>query len=249
MVAIANPAGNIPALNGSLPCEGTKVFPYILDFTGGKNAYAIDLSQQAQQKQFTTLQTVYVDNSANTAALQIICGTTGQIITCPALSQGYFAILQPMPPQFQVQTTGNLILTIQLLNFYIPPCVWSTPVTNAQGLVEIDIPALDAIITGGLLQVATHPATLTGPTDISGTIAVGGTRQALLATNAARKRWMIQNPPTATEVLQFSYVNNTNGLITLAPGMIWDEANESVSGDAIFIVAATAGHAFTGYAW
>jgi len=246
MVAIANPGGNIPALNGSLPCEGTKVFPFVLDFTGGKNAYLIDLTQQAQQKQFTTLQTIYIDNSLNTAALSVICSVTNQVITCPALSQGYFPILQPMPPQFQVQTTGNLVVTIQLLNFYIPPAVWSTPTTSSGGLLQVDIPALDAIISGGALQVNSPPVTVSGLVDGSSTITLGGTVQSALAANAARKYLSLSNPDTATETLYYCWGVNTAGKIALLPGATYESGSVCI-GDQLFVLGATTGHAYTLY--
>lgn len=247
MVAQANPIGIFQSNNGAVPCEGTKVFPFNLDFTA-VNAYLIDLTQQYQQKQFTTLQTVYIDNSNNNSILQVVCSVTGQVITAPALSQGYYAILQPSPPRLQVQTNGGVIVTIQLMNFYIPPVVWGIPIVNSAGLPEVDVPALDAVITGGLVQVAAYAGTLNAQTDDSGTITVGGTRQTLFAANPARKRFIISNPSTATEILQFSYGAGA-GLIDIAPGATWNEADLSVSGALIQIVGATTGHAFTAYTW
>lgn len=249
MVAIPIPGGQFPVPNGAVPCEGTKAFPFSLDFTGAANAYRIDLTTQYNQKQFTTLQTIYADNSANTSDMEIICQSTNQVIVVAPLTQGYYTILQPSPPVLQVQTNGAFIVQVILLNFYIPPTTWTIPITNASGLPEVDVPALDAVIVGGLVQVAAFAGTVTAPSDASGTITVGGTRQVLFAANATRKRFIISNPSTAIEVLQFSYVSNTGGLIDLPPGTTWNEADLSVSGDEIWIVAPTTAHAFTAYAW
>jgi len=246
MVAIANPAGNIPAVNGALPCEGTKVFPFVLDFTGGKNAYLIDLTQQYNQKQFTTLQTVYIDNSLNTSPTSVVCTSTGHIVTCPALSQGYFALFQPVPPVFQVQSLGAFVVTIQLLNFYIPPAVWGTPAVSSGGLPQIDIPALDAIISGGALNVNAKPFTISGLVDGSGTITLGGTTQSILAANAARQYVSLSNPDTATETLYFCWGAAGAGKIPLLPGATY-ESGPNVVGDQLFALGATTGHAFTLY--
>lgn len=240
MVQIANPGGNFPTLNGSLPCEGTKVFPFNLDFNAA-NAYNIDLTQAFNQKQFTTLQTVYIDNALNPSSLEIICSTTGQQIIAPPFSQGFYIMLQPSPPKFSVQTSGVLVLEIILLNFYIPPAVWIV------GTSSVDIPALDAIIANGGLNVNTTPSTLTGMTDRSGTIAVGGTRQPLFALNPAAKRRVLHNPSSAAEVLQFSWTTNVAGLIDLLPGQTWDESNATIVGDGWWVVGATIAHAFTAY--
>lgn len=247
MVAVAIPGGQFPVPNGAVPCEGTKVFPFNLDFTAGKNAYSIDLTSQYNQKQFTTLQTVYIDNSNNPAILQIVCSVTGQVITAPALSQGYYAILQPSPPKLIAQTLGGVVVLIQLLNFYIPPVVWEIPIVNAAGLPEIDIPALDAVIVGGRVQVQQVPYTIQGLTDASGTIAVGGTRQVLFAASPTRQRWILSNPDTATETLYFCFTLITAGLIPILPGASWDESGSSIVGDGVWVVGATTAHAFTAY--
>ena len=246
MVQIANPNGNFPTVNGSLPCEGTKTLPINFDFTT-TNAYQVDLTSLQQQNTFTTLQTVWIDNSQNNSFLEIICGTTSQLIFAPPRSQGFYAMLLPVPFKFTVQSSGGIAVQCIFLNYYIPPQVWNVGTVSAGGLPQIDVPALDAIIVNGGMNVNTSPATLTALTDNSGTITAGGTRQSLFAANAARKRWILSNPSTATEILQFSIGTNTAGLIDLLPGQTWSEDGATVVGDQIFVVAATTGHAFTAY--
>lgn len=250
MVAIPSPGGQFPVTNGAVPCEGTKAFPFLLDFTGGKNAYVIDLTAQFQQKQFTTMQTAFVDNSANTDTLEIICNTTNQVIVCPALSQGYYALLSPSPPKLQVQTNGGLILEIILLNFYIPPEVWIITPVSAGGLPEVDIPALDAAIVNNHVQVDAFAGTVTAPTDASGvTNVAGGTPDMLFVANPTRKRWTLSNPSVNTANISFSYVSNVGGYIDLPPGSTWNEADLSVSGDEIWVKSPANSTPFTAYSW
>jgi predicted secreted protein len=250
MVQVANPGGNFKTFNGALPCEGTKTLPYNIDFTAA-NAYLIDLTQQYQQQQFTTLQTIYIDNSDNLDVTEVICGTTNQLITAPPQSQGYYAILEVQPPKLQIQSNGNVIVPVQLLNFYIPPQVWSVTgdANVVAGKLQVADPILDATVSNNRVNVTTNPGAVTN-TDNSGTIALGGTAQLLLAANPARKSWKLTNPAGATaETLQFAYGAAGNGKIDIPNGQTWAEGDDGglVSQQAIYVVAATTGHAFTAY--
>lgn len=86
----------------------------------------------------------------------------------------------------------------------------------------------------------------TNNVDASGTITAGGTGQALLAFNSARRYLRISNPSTATENL---WVNDKGVTATgappsweLQPGQIWEPNPPPVN--AISIYGATSGHAF-----
>lgn len=249
MVQIANPAGRFPTLNGSLPCEGTLAMPINYDFSAF-NAYQTDFSMLFQGGSFTTLQTVWIDNSASNSVTQIVIGSTGQTITAPPKSQGFYAMLLPKPFQFSVQSSGAVVVPMVFLNYYIPPFVWNTSSFSSTGLPQIDIPAIDAIIVNGALNTNINPFTSPTATNGSGTITTGGTKQSALAANASRKRFILANPDTATETLYFSY-QSANGVanIPLAPGMIWDEGNITVVGAQLYVEAATTGHAYTLYSY
>jgi len=246
MVAVAASNGSYLTSNGALPCEGTKAYPFLLDFTQS-NAYKIDLTQQWQQKQFVTLQTAWIDNSDNDSPLELICSTTSQRIVANPRTQGFYVLLQPTPPVLQVQSDGALVVEIILLNFYIPPTVWTDTPTNAAGLPQVDVPALDGVIQGGKVQVAGGPETLTALTDASGAITAGGVPQVVFANDAARQRFIIANPDTASETLYMRFGSAAAGPIPLQPGMIWDESGSSVVGLAVYLSATTVGHAFTAY--
>jgi hypothetical protein len=218
----------------------------VLDFTT-TNAYLVDFTQQYTQKQFTTLQCVYIDNSQNLDELSVIVNGTNQTITAPPQSQGFYEVLATSSPKFNIETNGNLIVQVIFLNFYIPPTVYQIEPVNSAGLPEIDIPALDAIITGNALNVVTQPFTITGVTDNGGAVAAGGT--IAVPASATRKRWIISNPDTATETLDIRLGSNVASPIPLLPGMTWDESDSSIVGDVVYVTAATVGHAFTAYYW
>lgn len=117
--------GNLDVKVGTMPKEGPRVIPVRLDYTTF-DTYNIDLTPQQQGGQFSFVQTVYIDNSDNAAALQLIASATGQRIVVPPNGMCYMPFLQPNPPQMQAITTpaGGLIVGIMFLNFYVPPIVW-----------------------------------------------------------------------------------------------------------------------------
>jgi hypothetical protein len=81
-------------------------------------------------------------------------------------------------------------------------------------------------------------------TDNSGTIATGGTYQPIIAASGTRKGCLIQNPATATEVLNVKFGTMANPY-TLLPGQsIGCNAGNLVLQDAITGTAATGGHAY-----
>lgn len=246
MVAVNSGLTPLSVPNGAVPCEGTKAFPFKLDFTVG-NAYVIDMTQSYLNKQFSTLQCVYIDNSDNASDLDIICNATDQRVSCPAGSQGYFPLLAPSPPKFVVQTSGSLLLEIIFLNFYIPPGLWANAPASAGGLPQVDIPAIDAIISGGAMNVNAIPTTSAVITDASSTITTGGTPKSILAPNPARKRFILANPDTATETLYFMFNVGTAGRIPLKAGERWDESGSEICGAEIFAVAVTSAHPYTLY--
>lgn len=111
------------ALNGSLPCEGAKVLPYNADFAAAAT-YDFDLTQQWQQKSFSTVQGFYINNSANLSPVTVTVNGTGQTIVVPASKSGFFIMLMPSPPKLSINSAGGVTVYIAFLNFYVPPIVW-----------------------------------------------------------------------------------------------------------------------------
>lgn len=92
------------------------------------------------------------------------------------------------------------------------------------------------------------PVTPSGSTstDISGTVTLGGSYQTVAAASSSRKNCTIQNPTTATEVLNVKFGTMTSPY-TLNPGDSISALNGVVvATDAITLTAATTNHAFAG---
>jgi len=235
---------------GNPACEGRKAITILIDFSLGLT-FSLDLSgAQAQLSWFKSIQTIYIDNSANANPFIITCGVTTQRISIPAGACAYMPVLQPDAPVLQFNTASAIKVKIQLLNFFIPPCVWNaTNNGGSGGTVAVADAILDGTVIGGKVQVQQVPLTVQGLTDASGTIAVGGTAQSAIPANVSRQRWIISNTDlTATgEKLSFSFGSGGAGEIDLQPGATWDESNLTIVGDQVFVKAATLGHTFTCY--
>lgn len=233
---VQGPPNTVPL--GGEACEGRSAFSFVLDFSQG-TTIDVDLTQWIQQAKIKSVQSLYVDNLAGTSPLVFVFGGTNQSITVAAGQQGYLPVLEANPPQFTI-TCANAaqISNLQVLNFFVPPYLWG-------GSVSVTIASLDAIISNGRMNVRSTPQGLTALTDHSGTIAAGGTGQSLMVANAARTQWNLQNPSTATEVLQFSKIGATGPWYDLLPGAGAGEDGSTIYQGQIWVKAATTAHAFT----
>lgn len=223
---------------GKEACEGRKDFRIILDFSVG-TTQLIDLTTFLNQGTVLSVQSMYVNVQAGTAPLKFTFNGTNQVIDVPAGAQAYLPVLVTNPPSFTVSCTNAAQISyIQLLNFFVPPFMWGQAVST-------DIPAIDAIIANGRMNVRTAPAILTAETNRSGTIAVTNTGQVVMATNNSRVQWDLQNPSTATEILQFSKFSIGGPWYDLMPGQTVSEDGNVVFPGTLWVRAVTVGHAFT----
>ena len=121
----------------------------------------------------------------------------------------------------------------------------ATP-ANALFIGGTDGTDLRALATDTLgRQVTTATGTLTNR---SGTITAGGTAQVLMAVNASRKYLLVQNPSAATESLWINFTTaavESQPSIELTPGQGFLMEAGFISTEAVSVIAATTGHAFT----
>lgn len=222
---------------------GRQAIHVLIDFSLG-TTYQLDLSQIQSQAKLDSVQTLYVDNSANTGTITITMeGVTQQSIILPPNSQGYFPVLQGNPPVLNFTVaSGAPVVNIQLMNFFLPPVIWGTLATGGS---FVDV-TLAGILINNQVPVITNPNNV-ALADGSGTIAAGGTAQQLFAANPTRKMMIIQNPVAATETLQIMFGASNAGRLDLNPGGSYTADGETIENNSVFIVAATTGHAFTAY--
>ena len=98
------------------------------------------------------------------------------------------------------------------------------------------------------LPIVFSTATITSR---SGTIATGGTAQSLMAANAARKGWFIQNNSTGD-----LWVNRFGGTaiagqpsLLIPAGALYETPDGGSGGNALSIYGATTGQTFTAAEW
>jgi hypothetical protein len=234
--------------NGTAPAEGRLCIPYQIDFTAAQSA-VIDLTNiQQMQQRISFVQTVFVDNSLNAQPVTLTMANTNQKLTVPANSCAYLPMALSLQNVITVQTTGGIVLQLQLFNFGIAPFVWSAlnPVAGGTGGT---IPVSDAVLESTVLNgvMSTKVTGNISTTGASGTITAGGTAQALLAANASRQYLRFQNTSSATLWLNDNGGTagvNVGDSIEIAPGQMYETFPGFVSSKAISVFGATTGQQF-----
>jgi hypothetical protein len=85
----------------------------------------VDLQPIQLLGDLSSVQALYIDNSANTSPLVITCNGTNQRIVIPPQSCGYVHLLVINPAQFLFHTTGAFVVPVQFLNYFVPTFIWS----------------------------------------------------------------------------------------------------------------------------
>lgn len=190
--------------------------------------------------------TVYVDNSLNSAGINLIfTGASQQNIFVPANMQGVWPVLMDASDKVEVQaiSSGAVAVPVEFLNFFLPPNQWSS------------VPAGTVVGTVVVSGTVTADQPKANMTERSGTITVGGTSQVLAAVNAARRNLIIQNPATIAgqniAALESIFIRFANAAgvydgtsLEILPGGYFDFASRPVDTRACNINAATTGHRF-----
>ncbi len=139
--------------NGTQPNAG-KVFAFSATLVGVPVAF--DLKPLVNLNRIDNVQGVFIDNSAGTSTLT--CSTSiGQAIKVPA---GFQACMPVYLSADKVITfNGNGTVPIVLLNFPTPAAVWDasgnggSELVVIDGLLQVQDPALEALISAGGLNV------------------------------------------------------------------------------------------------
>lgn len=113
--------------NGLQPEDGPKALAVDFNFAIA-NPINFDLVTAELNNQLGAIQTIYIDNGANPAALTIRSVNNDQDITIAAGWQGYFPFLVTDQPFFKVSTIGTPTVKIKFLNVAMPALSW--PVSN-----------------------------------------------------------------------------------------------------------------------
>jgi hypothetical protein len=126
-------SGQVPVFSigyGYYPNEGSRCVTTMYNWTA-QATYVEDVSQLQERGVLTILQSVYIDNSTNTQGVQIIVNGTGQVINCPASSQGIFPLFLPENATFSISSVLAGVPTpiaattrCYFVNCPVSPAVW-----------------------------------------------------------------------------------------------------------------------------
>jgi hypothetical protein len=210
---------------GEAPVKGSKALQQALDFSV-ENPVNINLSYEQASDKLEWVQTLYVDNSANPAALKVTFRNTNQAFSVPGGWQGYIPVLAPADNcHAAFSTSGTPVVPVWFLNFPMAPELWPangiTPVINSN----------PAAILSGQVKIAATGTAIQLP---SNALVNGVTIRAKATNNAAGG--------TAGPAGDTNTVDGTGNGYILAPG---DGISYGVSNSNAVFVNGTTGDIFS----
>jgi hypothetical protein len=119
-----NSSPKYSTMNFREPCEGAAVLVLDFDFTTA-GSYDVDLSGIENSKEFSMVQSIYIDNSDTDSAMVISINGTRQRIVANGRTCGYYSVLCPNPTLFNVASAANALKTVHFINSPIPGNVWA----------------------------------------------------------------------------------------------------------------------------
>jgi len=121
---VAQTFSPIKSFQGCVPPEGPKSLTQNLDFQSSQTQ-EVDLFPLQSKQDWSATQCIYFDNSNNASSVTLVCNATFQRIVFPPQACGYVPVLVGSPDKFEFTSAGNVVISVQFLNYYMPPCVWS----------------------------------------------------------------------------------------------------------------------------
>ena len=206
----------------------------------------VDLTPQQSSGRISAIQSVYVDNSANSGTFTLTT-STGQNIVCPPQSQGMFPCLVTSSPVFTAAGSGTV--SVIFLNVPMPAAVWSINgglgTVNAQGQLQVADSALDSTVSGGALVTAPRAGAL-----ISGSTTSPATAASTQLFAAYARRYLAVQAPTADDL----WLNINGGAASIGgldcvriPAGTFYEFREFVSQSAIYYYTAATSTEFAAF--
>lgn len=114
-----------PITNDLIPKEGPRAIPVILDFTA-YDSYVFDYQNMSERGFISMVQTVFIDNRANSLPVTVTMNKSNQVIIAKPYTQGYYAILMPNPIKVTFTCAGGPAgLIVFLINTQMTSAVWS----------------------------------------------------------------------------------------------------------------------------
>lgn len=121
---------SISVFGAQVPSAGPQAVPVSVDFSL-LGQYTLNYSSQINRGRLQLCQTIYIDASGVDNAVSVQFNGTGQTITVPGRTQGYYTVCAPNPLSMIFSCPGLVgggaaIVTFQLLNFPVANAQWAT---------------------------------------------------------------------------------------------------------------------------
>jgi hypothetical protein len=133
MAVASGAAAAFPVGFGYYPPEGSRVVSAQYNFAT-QLAFAEDLSQLVARGVETSIQSAYIDNSANSFNVTLTIGGTLQVLNIPPFACGIFPVFFTGTPAFSIVSAGNVnnavlgtaaLTRVLLLNVPASPDLWN----------------------------------------------------------------------------------------------------------------------------
>jgi hypothetical protein len=115
-----------PVFNALVPKEGPKVVPVLLNYSQfgfGSNSFNVDFRDLIEGGQIYCIQSVFIDNWNNATEVDVTVQGTGQVVRCPANSQGVFPVFAQKVARFTVSSTATADVPTFWLNVPVAPYI------------------------------------------------------------------------------------------------------------------------------
>lgn len=144
--------------NLTQPIAGSMAVSQTLDFTAG-TLLAFDLTDSIMVGKLDFIQSVYIDNADNSAALDLVFsgGPTTQRIRAQAQSEGWYPISWPKgAARFTAASQGGIKVNVIFANYPMPYVVWgpASGVTVVPPLTNFPLAPLNFAAPGSQQLVA-----------------------------------------------------------------------------------------------
>jgi hypothetical protein len=116
----------ISVFGAQVPSAGPSAVPVPLDFSVS-DTYSLDYSNSQRLGRLQLCQTVFIDTSQTDTPFSISFDGTGQILTVPGRTQGYYSVLAANPLKMNFSCPGgNALVSVILMNFPVANAQWKT---------------------------------------------------------------------------------------------------------------------------
>jgi hypothetical protein len=116
----------ISVFGAQIPSQGPQVVPVPLDFSAS-DSYTLDYSSQQQRGRLQLCQTIFIDASQVDVSVSVTFDGSGQTISVPGRTQGYYSVCAANPLKISFSCPGGgAVVSVLLLNYPVAVAQWKS---------------------------------------------------------------------------------------------------------------------------